>query len=135
MNKCIGNLCGKINYEVIYILIGYLVRREVYLVVVWVSNKNSLTSSCWYLPQENKSIIKRRLAYIKGSAQELSQFVVLVRGIPWSAEESYSTSLKKYFTKYYPSSYLSHQMVYHSGKIEKLMVCYVYPLVDCDLVC
>ncbi|XP_057531633.1 CSC1-like protein RXW8 isoform X2 [Amaranthus tricolor] len=78
-------------------------------------------SACILLYFENKSIIKRRLAYIKGSAQELSQFVVLVRGIPWSAEESYSTSLKKYFTKYYPSSYLSHQMVYHSGKIEKLM--------------
>lgn len=77
----------------------------------------------WYLLQENKSIIRRRLAYIKGSAQDLSQFAVLVRGIPWSAEESYSTTLKNYFTKYYPSSYLSHQMVYHCGKMEKLMVC------------
>ncbi|XP_021774270.1 CSC1-like protein RXW8 isoform X1 [Chenopodium quinoa] len=78
-------------------------------------------SACILLYFENKSIIKRRLAYIKGSSQDLSQFAVLVRGIPWSAEESYSTSLKNYFTKHYPSSYLSHQMVYHCGKIEKLM--------------
>lgn len=78
-------------------------------------------SACILLYFENKSIIRRRLAYIKGSAQDLSQFAVLVRGIPWSAEESYSTTLKNYFTKYFPSSYLSHQMVYHSGKIEKLM--------------
>lgn len=78
-------------------------------------------SACILLYFENKSIIRRRLAYIKGSAQDLSQFAVLVRGIPWSAEESYSTTLKNYFTKYYPSSFLSHQMVYHCGKIEKLM--------------
>ncbi|XP_048494238.1 CSC1-like protein RXW8 isoform X2 [Beta vulgaris subsp. vulgaris] len=78
-------------------------------------------SACILLYFENKSIIRRRLAYIKGSAQDLSQFAVLVRGIPWSAEESYSTTLKNYFTKYYPSSYLSHQMVYHCGKMEKLM--------------
>ncbi|KAL2898493.1 CSC1-like protein RXW8 [Bienertia sinuspersici] len=78
-------------------------------------------SACILLYFENKNIIRKRLAYIKGSAQDLSQFAVLVRGIPWSAEESYSTTLKNYFTKYYPSSYLSHQMVYHHGKIEKLM--------------
>ncbi|CAO2817721.1 unnamed protein product [Amaranthus hypochondriacus] len=77
--------------------------------------------ACMLLYFENKSIIRRRLTYIKGSAQDLSQFVVLVRGIPWSAEESYSTSLKNYFTKYYPSHYLSHQMVYRSAKIEKLL--------------
>ncbi|KAL9225665.1 hypothetical protein vseg_001561 [Gypsophila vaccaria] len=78
-------------------------------------------SACILLYYENKNIIRKRLAYIKGSAQDLSQFAVLVRGIPWSAEESYSTSLKNYFTKYYPSTYVSHQMVYHCGKIQKLM--------------
>ncbi|KAL9244116.1 hypothetical protein vseg_017924 [Gypsophila vaccaria] len=78
-------------------------------------------SACILLYFESKNIIKKRLAYIKGFTQDLSQFAVLVRGIPWSENESFSTSLKNYFTKYYPSTYVSHQMVYRCGKIQKLM--------------
>ncbi|KAH9625432.1 hypothetical protein KSS87_023299 [Heliosperma pusillum] len=78
-------------------------------------------SACILLYFESKNIIRMRLAYIKGFAEDLSQFAVLVRGIPWSAEESFSTILKNYFTKYYPSTYVSHQMVYRCGKIQELM--------------
>lgn len=78
-------------------------------------------SACILLHFETKSIIRRRLMYVKRAAQNLSQFAVLVRGIPWSAEESYDTTLKNYFTKYYPSTYLSQQIVYRCGKIQKLM--------------
>lgn len=64
-----------------------------------------------------------RLAHITASSSNPSYFTVVVRAIPWSAEESYSDSVRKFFTKYHASSYLSHQMVYRSGKIQKLMVC------------
>ncbi|XP_034215310.1 CSC1-like protein RXW8 isoform X4 [Prunus dulcis] len=70
---------------------------------------------------EYKTITKMRLAHITASSSNPSYFTVVVRAIPWSAEESYSDSVRKFFTKYHSSSYLSHQMVYRSGKIQKLM--------------
>ncbi|GMH03211.1 hypothetical protein Nepgr_005050 [Nepenthes gracilis] len=78
-------------------------------------------SACVLLYFENKSIIKMRLAHIGGSSEKPSHFAVLVRGIPWSSEESYSDTLKSFFVKNFPSSYLSHHMVYRCGKIQKLM--------------
>lgn len=60
---------------------------------------------------------------MSGSASKPSQFTVLIRAIPWSPEQSYSDTLSKFFTNYYSSSYLSHQMVYHNGIIQRLLVC------------
>lgn len=57
-----------------------------------------------------------------GFSRNPSHFTVLVRGIPWSPQESYSVSVRNFFGKYYASSYLSHQMVYRSGIVQKLMV-------------
>ncbi|CAA2989577.1 CSC1 RXW8 [Olea europaea subsp. europaea] len=68
-----------------------------------------------------KSITKMRLAYITASHSHPSHFTVLVRAIPWSQEESYGVKVAKFFTDYYSSSYLSHQMIYHSGAVQKLM--------------
>ncbi|GAV58004.1 DUF221 domain-containing protein/RSN1_TM domain-containing protein [Cephalotus follicularis] len=70
---------------------------------------------------EYKSITKMRLSHITRSAPNPSHFTVLVRSIPWSQEESYSETVKKFFTNYYASSYMSHQMVYRSGTVQKLM--------------
>ncbi|GAB2269569.1 hypothetical protein Dimus_004489 [Dionaea muscipula] len=78
-------------------------------------------SACSLLYFENKSITKLRLAHVIGSSQNPSLFTVLVRGIPRSPEGLYSDTLRKFFMQYYPSSYLSHQMVYRCGKIQKLM--------------
>lgn len=64
-----------------------------------------------------------RLAHVTGSPLNPSHFTVVVRAIPWSPEESYSDSVRNFFMKYHESSYLSHQMVYRSGKVQKLMVC------------
>ncbi|KAJ0085615.1 hypothetical protein Patl1_08768 [Pistacia atlantica] len=72
-------------------------------------------------PQEYKSITKMRLAYITRSILNPSHFTVLVRAVPWSPEQSYSDSVREYFMNYYASSYLSHQMVYRSGTVQKLM--------------
>ncbi|XP_063945235.1 CSC1-like protein RXW8 isoform X2 [Daucus carota subsp. sativus] len=76
--------------------------------------------ACALLYIENKSITKMRLAYITGSPQNLGRFTVLVRAIPWSGK-SYSDSVTQFFTKYYPSSYLSHQIVYLPGTVRKLV--------------
>ncbi|XP_050365786.1 CSC1-like protein RXW8 [Argentina anserina] len=78
-------------------------------------------SACVLLHIEYKSITKMRLAHISGSPLNPSHFTIVVRAIPWYQEESYSDSVKKFFTRNYESSYLSHQMVYRSGKVQKLM--------------
>ncbi|CAN1341249.1 CSC1-like protein At1g10090 [Linum perenne] len=79
-------------------------------------------STCVLLYFEYKSITKMRLTHLKASLTNPSYFSVLVRSIPWVPGESYSDTLKKFFSTYYPSSYFAHQMVHHSSVIQKLMV-------------
>jgi hypothetical protein len=64
-----------------------------------------------------------RLVHITELPPKPSQFTILVRGIPWSAEESYCEAVKKFFTYYHASTYLSHQIVYESCTVQKLKVC------------
>ncbi|XP_010548636.1 PREDICTED: CSC1-like protein RXW8 isoform X2 [Tarenaya hassleriana] len=78
-------------------------------------------AACILLYFEYKTIAKMRLAYITGSASKPSHFTVLIRGIPFSPGGSYSETVTKFFTNYYASSYLSHQMVYHNGIIQRLL--------------
>ncbi|XP_052731869.1 CSC1-like protein RXW8 isoform X6 [Vigna angularis] len=52
-----------------------------------------------------------------------SHFAILVRGIPWSSDQSYCETVKKFFSFYHPSTYLSHQIVYKSGSVQKLKEC------------
>ncbi|EOA33300.1 hypothetical protein CARUB_v10019848mg [Capsella rubella] len=79
------------------------------------------SAACLLLYFEYRTIAKMRLAHITGSASKPSQFTVLIRAIPWSPEQSYSDTLSKFFTNYYSSSYVSHQMVYHNGIIQRLL--------------
>ncbi|KAL8494628.1 hypothetical protein ACS0TY_025459 [Phlomoides rotata] len=76
---------------------------------------------CLLLYFEYKNITKMRLSHITASLYYPSHFTVIVRAIPWAHEESYSDSVSKFFTDNYASSYLSHQMVYQSGAVQKLM--------------
>ncbi|XP_057469237.1 CSC1-like protein RXW8 isoform X4 [Actinidia eriantha] len=80
-------------------------------------------SACVLLYFEYKNITRMRLAHIIGSSLSPSQFTILVRGIPWSPEESYNELVRKFYTNYYATSYLSHQMVYRSGTVQKIMEC------------
>ncbi|KAF8024681.1 hypothetical protein BT93_F1761 [Corymbia citriodora subsp. variegata] len=83
-----------------------------------------ISCSAWLLLYfEYRSIATMRLAHIKTSASAMnpSHFTVLVRSIPWSAEESYSHSVEKFFSNYHLLTYLGHQMVYRSGTVQKLM--------------
>ncbi|MCD9560854.1 hypothetical protein HAX54_019662 [Datura stramonium] len=78
-------------------------------------------SACLLLYFEYKSISRKRLAYFTSSVSRPSYFTVLVRSIPKSKEESFSHTLEKFFMNYYASSYLSHQIVYRSGSVQKLL--------------
>ncbi|MBA0659267.1 hypothetical protein Goklo_011419, partial [Gossypium klotzschianum] len=69
---------------------------------------------------EYKSITKMRLAYITGSHPNPSHFTVLVRGIPWSQDHSYSKSVESFFSTYYPDTYVDHQMIYRPSTVHKL---------------
>lgn len=73
--------------------------------------------------QEYSSISRLRLIHITASQANPSHFTVLVRSIPWSPEESYSETVRKFFSNYHASTYLSHQMIYRSGTVQKLLVC------------
>ncbi|PHU01258.1 CSC1-like protein RXW8 [Capsicum chinense] len=78
-------------------------------------------SACLLLYFEYKSISRKRLAYFTSSLNRPSYFTVLVRSIPKSKEESYSQTLEKFFMNYYASSYLSYQIIYRSGSVQKLL--------------
>ncbi|XP_038885520.1 CSC1-like protein RXW8 isoform X1 [Benincasa hispida] len=78
-------------------------------------------SACVLLYFEYASISRLRLIHITGSQMNPSHFTVLVRSIPWSPEETYSETVRKFFTNYYASDYLSHQMIYRSSTVQKLM--------------
>ncbi|KAL3617852.1 hypothetical protein CASFOL_038173 [Castilleja foliolosa] len=77
--------------------------------------------ACILLYFEYKNITKMRLTHITASHSYPSHFTVIVRAIPWVQEESYNETLTKFFTDFYSSSYLSHQMIHHSGTVQKLM--------------
>lgn len=91
-------------------------------------------SACVLLYFEYKNITNKRLDYIVGSSLNPSQFTILVRAIPWSPEESYSDSVRNFFTNYHASSYLSHQMVYQTGAVQKLMIdaAKMYEMIKCS---
>ncbi|GJT56774.1 CSC1-like protein HYP1 isoform X1 [Tanacetum coccineum] len=76
---------------------------------------------CYLLYIEYSDISSKRLAYYYSSEPKPDQFTVLVRGIPKSSTDSLSGSVEKFFSELYPSLYLSHYMVYHTTKIQKLI--------------
>ncbi|CAN0853772.1 CSC1-like protein RXW8 [Linum grandiflorum] len=78
-------------------------------------------STCALLYYEYRSISEMRLSHLKGSLTNPSYFSVLVRSIPRVEGESYSDTVKKFFTTYYPSTYLDHQMVHHDSVVQKLL--------------
>lgn len=100
--------------------IGNVVERSKWLWVHCLALYVISCCACALLYIENKNITKMRLAYISGSPQNLGRFTVLVRAIPWSGK-SYSDSVTQFFTNYYSSSYISHQIVYLPGTVRKLV--------------
>lgn len=94
-------------------------KMSIYHVFIFSLN---ITLNCTNYWQEYLSISRMRLIYITRSQMNPAHFTVLVRSIPWSAEEPYSETVRKFFTNYHASGYLSHQMIYRSGTVQKLLV-------------
>ncbi|KAM3253536.1 hypothetical protein ACQJBY_047553 [Aegilops geniculata] len=77
--------------------------------------------ACFLLYVEYGHIARLRLLHLKRATLNPGQFTVLVRGIPKTANESCSSDVDDFFTKYHASSYLFHQVVYKAGKVQKIM--------------
>ncbi|KAK7377014.1 hypothetical protein VNO80_02434 [Phaseolus coccineus] len=97
-------------------------------------------SACTLLYFEYRRITNLRLLHIVGSPPNPSHFTILVRSVPWSSEESYCETVKKFFSHYHASVYLSHQMIYKSGTVQKLKddaehVCKVLKNVSLEKTC
>ncbi|KAH6776364.1 GDSL-like lipase/acylhydrolase superfamily protein [Perilla frutescens var. hirtella] len=130
---CLGlvlplNYCGKerqhkqIRDELLSVFtIGNLHRGSQWLGVHCAVLHIITICACYFLYCEYKNIMKMRLNHINAPLYYPSQFTVVVRAIPWVDQESYSDTLAKFFTDFYASSYLSHQMVYETGAVQKLM--------------
>ncbi|KAF7056462.1 hypothetical protein CFC21_063864 [Triticum aestivum] len=77
--------------------------------------------ACFLLYVEYGHIARLRLLHLKRATLNPGQFTVLVRGIPKTENESCSSDVDDFFTKYHASSYLFHQVVYKAGKVQKIM--------------
>ncbi|KAK2994596.1 hypothetical protein RJ640_025650, partial [Escallonia rubra] len=76
---------------------------------------------CYLLYFENNYIASKRIDYFYSSKPQPHHFTVLVRAIPASSESSFSETVEDFFTKYYPSSYLSHYVVHRTSKLQRLI--------------
>ncbi|XP_072988247.1 CSC1-like protein RXW8 isoform X4 [Typha latifolia] len=101
--------------------IGNVEQRSKWLWVHCVALYIISFSACILLYFEYKNIARMRLVHVTRSPLSPSHFTVLVRGIPKSTEQPFHDAVQTFFTKYHASSYLSHQMVYKVGKVQKIM--------------
>ncbi|KAL3624156.1 CSC1-like protein hyp1 [Castilleja foliolosa] len=76
---------------------------------------------CYLLYFEYDYIASKRMAYFYSSKPRPGQFTVLVRSIPVSPGQKFSESVESFFSKYYPSTYLSHSMVRRTSKLKGLI--------------
>ncbi|XP_006650400.1 CSC1-like protein RXW8 isoform X2 [Oryza brachyantha] len=77
--------------------------------------------ACFLLYLEYKHIARLRLLHVSRAVTNPNHFTVLVRGIPKSTKESFSCTVESFFIKYHASSYLSHQIIYKVGKVQKIV--------------
>ncbi|CAM8936437.1 unnamed protein product [Rhodiola kirilowii] len=85
---------------------------SVYVVTIW---------TCFLLYYEYNYISAKRISYFYSSKPQLHQYTILVRGIPVSQGSSVGDSVDKFFSEYYPSTYLSHMVVRRTNKLRGLI--------------
>ncbi|XP_076905362.1 hyperosmolality-gated Ca2+ permeable channel 2.1-like [Bidens hawaiensis] len=78
--------------------------------------------ACTLLYFEYENVARMRAEQVLRFPTRPSNFTVVVRGIPWSSIESYNESVGKFFSNYYASSYITHQIIYRFGAVQQLMV-------------
>ncbi|XP_076950622.1 hyperosmolality-gated Ca2+ permeable channel 2.1-like [Bidens hawaiensis] len=77
--------------------------------------------ACTLLYFEYENVARMRAEQVLRFPTRPSNFTVVVRGIPWSSTESYNESVGKFFSNYYASSYITHQIIYRFGAVQQLM--------------
>ncbi|CAB4305365.1 unnamed protein product [Prunus armeniaca] len=75
---------------------------------------------CYLLHYEYGYISSKRYAHYYSSKPQPHQFTILVRGIPVSSGSSCSETVERFFTEYYPSTYLSHSVVRRTNELQRL---------------
>ncbi|ONI19178.1 hypothetical protein PRUPE_3G263200 [Prunus persica] len=75
---------------------------------------------CYLLHYEYGYISSKRYAHYYSSKPQPHQFTILVRGIPVSSGSSCSETVERFFTEYYPSTYLSHAVVRRTNELQRL---------------
>ncbi|KAK9277746.1 hypothetical protein L1049_007293 [Liquidambar formosana] len=76
---------------------------------------------CYLLYYEYNYVSTKRIAYFYSSKPQPHQFTILVRSIPVTPGSSVSDSVERFFTEYYPSTYLSHAVVHRTSKLQGLI--------------
>lgn len=73
--------------------------------------------------QEYKVILVRRILWLQKLKDRPDQFTVLVREIPLCPEhKSYGCNVHHFFTRHYPQSFQSHQILYDGRDLDMLQV-------------
>lgn len=76
---------------------------------------------CYLLYFEYSYISSKRIAWFYHSKPQPHQFTILVSGIPVSSGSRVGESVESFFTKYHPSTYLSHTVVRRTNKLQKVI--------------
>lgn len=78
-----------------------------------------------YVKQEYKQILDLRIRHISYHRHRPDQFTVLVRGIPLCTEhEARGCNVDHFFSKHYPLTYQSYQIIHSEKNVEELLVSY-----------
>lgn len=77
----------------------------------------------FFPPQEYDEILVKRIQQLQKIRNRPDQFTILVREIPICSEhKARGCSVDHFFSKHYPYSYHSYQMVYKEKDLEVLLV-------------
>ena len=79
-------------------------------------------SGMWHNLQEYNYISSKRIACFYASKPQPHQFTILVRSIPVSSNSSIPESVERFFTENHSSTYLSHNVVHRSSKLQGQLV-------------
>ncbi|XAR61233.1 hypothetical protein NMG60_11034879, partial [Bertholletia excelsa] len=77
--------------------------------------------TCYVLYQEYKIVANLRLHFLASETRRPDQFTVLVRNVPPDPDESVSEHVEHFFCVNHPDHYLTHQIVYNTNNLAKLV--------------
>lgn len=75
----------------------------------------------YVLMKEYEKVATMRLQFLASERRRPDQYTVLVRNVPPDPDESVSELVEHFFLVNHPDNYLTHQVVYNSNKLAKLV--------------